>query len=117
MHDESTKTHQDELDLRKDLGRTDSLPEQQTILQAVHPLVLGEGLVEAVDRRKENNRVDVVEVRIPRVPLEISSENGRRHPETTVCHVPAIVRRPRRKSATRARPQNLRKEGDVEPWN
>ena len=55
--------------LAEELAPDDALPEYERVLQAVHAPVLGEALVEAADGREEDDGVDVVEVRVPRVPL------------------------------------------------
>ena len=62
-------TCQNKLNFRQRLGGADGLPEQHAVLQTVDPAVFRKLFVETVDRREENNSVDVVEVRVPCDPL------------------------------------------------
>ena len=55
--------------LGEQLRRRDGLPEHVAVLEAVDAPVLREPLVEARDRREEEDRVAVVEVRVPGDPL------------------------------------------------
>ena len=55
--------------LREQFRRHDRLPEHEAVLEAVNAPVLGQSLVEAADGREEDDGVDIVEVRVPCVPL------------------------------------------------
>ena len=54
--------------------RADGTPELERVVKAVDSCIFGEAEIESVDRRKEENRVDVVKERGPLCALSSESE-------------------------------------------
>lgn len=74
-------TNQYELYSSEKVRRTDGLPKQQAVLETVHPPVFREPLVEAADRCEEDDRVDIVKVGVPCVPLSVCETSRSAHPQ------------------------------------
>jgi len=80
VEDVALVEEEDHLRVREPLARAHRLPQQVAVLEPVHAPVLHELLVEARDRREEDDRVHVVEVGVPCRALCEDVVSGPGHP-------------------------------------
>ncbi len=55
--------------MTKQLGPAYCLPNHEAVLETIHAVILRESLVKAADGRKKDERMDIVEVWVPGMPL------------------------------------------------
>lgn len=74
--------------MREQFGAAYCLPEKNTILESVDIFVFEKAFIKTADGSEEDDRVDIIEVRVPRMALQ-NTKSGNHSPK---CHYPKTIK-------------------------